>query len=36
MTTSYESLQKRYLKLTELRYVLRETAAFFDQVIKIK
>ncbi|CAO3649431.1 unnamed protein product [Cunninghamella blakesleeana] len=31
MTTSYESLQKRYLKLTELRHVLRETASFFDQ-----
>ncbi|CAO3653774.1 unnamed protein product [Cunninghamella echinulata] len=31
MTTSYESLQKRYLQLTELRHVLRETAAFFNQ-----
>ncbi|KAI8337465.1 V-type ATPase, V0 complex, 116kDa subunit family [Chlamydoabsidia padenii] len=31
MTTSYESLQQRYLHLTELRHVLRETALFFDQ-----
>jgi V-type H+-transporting ATPase subunit a len=32
MTTSNESLQQRYMHLTELRHVLRETAQFFDQV----
>ncbi|KAI8098874.1 V-type ATPase, V0 complex, 116kDa subunit family [Halteromyces radiatus] len=31
MTSSYESLQQRYLQLTELRHVLRETALFFNQ-----
>ncbi|KAI9032739.1 V-type ATPase, V0 complex, 116kDa subunit family [Phycomyces nitens] len=31
MNSSYESLQRRYLQLTELRHVLRETAAFFEQ-----
>ncbi|SAM02848.1 hypothetical protein [Absidia glauca] len=31
MTTSNESLQQRYMHLTELRHVLRETAQFFDQ-----
>jgi antitoxin component of RelBE/YafQ-DinJ toxin-antitoxin module len=34
MTTSNESLQQRYMHLTELRHVLRETAQFFDQVKK--
>ena len=32
LTGSYEQLQNRYLELTELRHVLRETAAFFEEV----
>lgn len=32
MNSSYERLQRRYLQLTELRHVLRESAAFFEQV----
>src|SRR4051794_22187764 len=32
MNTSLETLNKRYLELTELRHVLRETATFFDEV----
>lgn len=32
MNTSYESLQRRYRQLTELRHVLRESASFFDEV----
>ncbi|EPB85344.1 V-type H+-transporting ATPase subunit I [Mucor circinelloides 1006PhL] len=31
MNSSYESLQRRYLQLTELRHVLRESAGFFEQ-----
>ncbi|KAJ3007269.1 H(+)-transporting V0 sector ATPase subunit a [Thoreauomyces humboldtii] len=31
MNTSLETLNKRYLELTELRHVLRETAIFFDE-----
>jgi len=31
MNNSHEMLQKRNLQLTELRYVLRETAIFFDE-----
>ncbi|KAI9003206.1 V-type ATPase, V0 complex, 116kDa subunit family [Gaertneriomyces semiglobifer] len=31
MNTSLETLNKRYLELTELKYVLRETAVFFDE-----
>ncbi|KAI8819827.1 V-type ATPase, V0 complex, 116kDa subunit family [Fimicolochytrium jonesii] len=31
MNTSLETLNKRYLELTELRHVLRETAMFFDE-----
>ncbi|KNC97988.1 uncharacterized protein SPPG_06975 [Spizellomyces punctatus DAOM BR117] len=31
MITSLETLNKRYLELTELRHVLRETAIFFDE-----
>ncbi|ORY99322.1 V-type ATPase, V0 complex, 116kDa subunit family [Syncephalastrum racemosum] len=31
MNSSYETLQRRYLQLTELRHVLRETAVFFEQ-----
>ncbi|KAI8062149.1 V-type ATPase, V0 complex, 116kDa subunit family [Gongronella butleri] len=31
LTGSYEQLQNRYLELTELRHVLRETAAFFEE-----
>ncbi|KAJ3092075.1 H(+)-transporting V0 sector ATPase subunit a [Quaeritorhiza haematococci] len=30
MNTSQETLNKRYLELTELRHVLRETATFFE------
>jgi V-type H+-transporting ATPase subunit a len=32
MNSSYESLQRRYLQLTELRHVLRESSSFFHQV----
>ena len=32
MNGSYETLQRRYLQLTELRHVLRETGGFFEQV----
>ncbi|GAA5798541.1 V-type ATPase, V0 complex, 116kDa subunit family [Helicostylum pulchrum] len=31
MTSSHESLQRRYLQLTELRHVLRESSSFFDE-----
>ncbi|KAG1458314.1 hypothetical protein G6F56_006423 [Rhizopus delemar] len=31
MNSSYESLQRRYLQLTELRHVLRESSGFFSQ-----
>ncbi|KAI8329294.1 V-type ATPase, V0 complex, 116kDa subunit family [Chlamydoabsidia padenii] len=31
MNTSYETLQRRYLQLTELRHVLRDTGVFFQQ-----
>ncbi|KAJ3338160.1 hypothetical protein HDU91_001295 [Kappamyces sp. JEL0680] len=30
MNSSQESLNKRFLELTELRHVLRETAVFFQ------
>jgi V-type H+-transporting ATPase subunit a len=33
MNSSYESLQRRYLQLTELRHVLRESTGFFEQVM---
>lgn len=33
MNSSQESLNKRYLELSELRHVLRETAVFFQGVI---
>jgi V-type H+-transporting ATPase subunit a len=33
MNSSQESLNKRYLELTEVRHVLRETAVFFQVVI---
>lgn len=32
MNSSHESLQRRYLQLTELRHVLRESSSFFDEV----
>jgi len=32
MNNSQETLKKRFLELTELRHVLRETAHFFDEV----
>lgn len=32
MNNSHETLQRKYLQLTELRHVLRETAVFFEQV----
>lgn len=32
MNNSHEKLQRKYLQLTELRHVLRETAVFFEQV----
>jgi hypothetical protein len=35
MNDSYESLQRRYLQLTELRHVLRESSGFFEQVLFI-
>lgn len=31
LNESHETLQKRYVELVELRYVLKETGAFFDQ-----
>lgn len=31
MNNSYETLQRRYLQLTELRHVLRDTGVFFQQ-----
>ncbi|KAL1921796.1 uncharacterized protein VTP21DRAFT_10438 [Calcarisporiella thermophila] len=31
MNSSYETLQRRYLELTELRHVLKETAVFFEE-----
>jgi V-type H+-transporting ATPase subunit a len=31
MNDSFDTLNKRYLELTELRHVLRETAVFFDE-----
>ncbi|KAH8551923.1 V-type ATPase, V0 complex, 116kDa subunit family [Umbelopsis sp. PMI_123] len=31
MNNSHEKLQRKYLQLTELRHVLRETAVFFEQ-----
>ncbi len=34
MNSSYESLQRRYLQLTELRHVLRESSGFFAHVKK--
>ena len=36
LNNSYESMQKRYLRLTEQRHVLKETDVFFEQVIFIK
>ena len=32
MNTSQETLNKRFLELTELRHVLKETTIFFQQV----
>jgi V-type H+-transporting ATPase subunit a len=32
MNTSQDTLNKRYLELTEMRHVLRETAYFFEEV----
>jgi V-type H+-transporting ATPase subunit a len=32
MNTSYETLLQRYLQLTELRHVLKESSVFFEQV----
>ncbi|GBB87914.1 hypothetical protein RclHR1_01440029 [Rhizophagus clarus] len=32
MNSSYETLQKRYLELTEARHVLKETAVYFEEV----
>lgn len=32
MNNSYETMQRRYLELTELKHVLRETADFFSEV----
>lgn len=34
MNGSYETLQRRYLQLTELCHVLRESGGFFEQVGK--
>jgi len=33
MNSSYETLQKRYLELTEARYVLKETAVYFEEAV---
>ena len=35
MNASQETLNKRYLELTELRHVIRETAIFFEEVLFI-
>jgi V-type H+-transporting ATPase subunit a len=32
MNASYETMNKRFLELTEMKYVLRETAFIFDEV----
>jgi V-type H+-transporting ATPase subunit a len=32
MNNSKETLNKRFLELTELKHVLKETAVFFDEV----
>ena len=32
LNNSLETLNKRYLELTELRHVLRETSVFFEEV----
>ena len=32
LNSSHETLQRRYLQLTELRHVLRESSVFFQQV----
>jgi V-type H+-transporting ATPase subunit a len=34
MNVSQETLNRRFLELTELKYVLRETAFFFQQVAR--
>ena len=36
MNSSYETLQKRYLELTEARHVLKETAVFFEEVRSLR
>lgn len=36
MNSSYETLQKRYLELTEARYVLKETAVYFEEVRSLR
>lgn len=33
MNNSHETMQRRYLELTELKHVLRETSDFFQEVI---
>lgn len=33
MNASYETMNTRYLELTEMKYVLRETAFIFDEVV---
>ncbi|GES78304.1 V-type ATPase, V0 complex, 116kDa subunit family [Rhizophagus clarus] len=33
MNSSYETLQKRYLELTEARHVLKETAVYFEEAV---
>lgn len=32
MNNSHETMQRRFLELTELKYVLSETAGFFQEV----
>ena len=34
LNNSYESMQKRYLRLTEQRHVLKETGVFLEQVTR--
>lgn len=36
MNSSYETLQKRYLELTEARHVLKETAVYFEEVRSLR
>jgi len=36
MNNSHETMQRRYLELTELKHVLRETSDFFEEVCTLQ